>query len=190
MVEFNELRITDDQQYLIIDVQINPDPFYDDVYIDSILIDDQDSFVSVDNPTGAVFTYNIEDTSVKSIRLELSETNINRSFNNTLLFIYTVTSGEPSEDAPCGTTDPIVMKTVIDLYPIYQSLMQNVKEVENSCEIPYNFVDKYLRFKAVQLAIATGNYPIAIKYWKMFFANMKPKQTICSCNGKIRYNRK
>jgi hypothetical protein len=81
------------------------------------------------------------------------------------------------------------MRTVIDLYPIYQQLMKYVREVENSCDIPYNFVDQFLRLKAVQLALATGNYTLAIQYWKRFFSNLKPKNIVCTCNGRAKYNR-
>lgn len=147
MIEINELRITDDSQHFIIDVQISPDSYYDNVYLDSIYIDDQDSFVSPTDPVGAVYEYKLE-SDTKTVRFELTPDDISRAFNSNLFFVYITATGEPSEDAPCGTTSDLVMQTVVNLYPLFQHLMKYVREVEDVCSLPVNFVDQYLRFKA------------------------------------------
>jgi hypothetical protein len=45
MIDFNELRITPDGKYLIIDVSINNASYYDNVFIKHIVIDTQDTYL-------------------------------------------------------------------------------------------------------------------------------------------------
>ena len=44
MIRFNELKIEDN--YIIIDVQIEEEKYFKDMYIDSIVIDTQDTFIA------------------------------------------------------------------------------------------------------------------------------------------------
>lgn len=44
MVNFNELKITKDSKHFIIDVSVKNQTYYDDVYIDEILIDTQNTY--------------------------------------------------------------------------------------------------------------------------------------------------
>lgn len=46
MVQFNELRITPDSKYLVIDASVKDEPYYDNVAIDSIAIDTQDTYIN------------------------------------------------------------------------------------------------------------------------------------------------
>ena len=39
MMQFNELRITPDKKHLIIDVQVQEMRYYENVYLDTIIID-------------------------------------------------------------------------------------------------------------------------------------------------------
>ena len=64
--------------------------------------------------------------------------------------------------------------------------MKYVKQIENNCEIPKEFIDLSLRIKALELCIRTGNYPQAIKYWNKYFKNKIgtiTRVTNCSCYG-------
>ena len=45
MVQFNELRITPDNRELIIDVSVKDLDIYTNVYLDYIMIDNQDTFI-------------------------------------------------------------------------------------------------------------------------------------------------
>ena len=60
-----------------------------------------------------------------------------------------------------------------------------IKEVNNECDVPKNFIDALLRFKALELSIRTGHYTQAIKYWNKFFRGVKSKNinTGCRCHG-------
>ena len=218
MLHFNELRITQDDKYLIIDASVDNQDFYDDIILDSVVIDTQDTYVPNGPSSNPVYelkvadaydlTYSLpeecscnpvleeEDKSycftygthqMRNIRLRLqaSDFNIN-TLNDTMFFVYVITTGEPSADAPESTVSPQIMGTVTNLYPYYQSMMKSVKELINECKIPKNFIDFSLRLKALELCIRTGNYPQAIKYWNKYFKNKIgtiTRVTNCSCYG-------
>lgn len=60
MVQFNELRINLQGTRLIIDASIKDLQYYNNVYIDSIIIDTQDTF-SINGPSSnPIFTYTVE----------------------------------------------------------------------------------------------------------------------------------
>ena len=54
MIRFNELKIEDN--YIIIDVQIEEEKYFKDMYIDSIVIDTQDTFIANGPSSKAIYT--------------------------------------------------------------------------------------------------------------------------------------
>lgn len=120
----------------------------------------------------------------KRIRLELDAKSLGVNLSTTLFFVYVVTKGTPAIDTPCNMDNQTTLGVVADLYPFYRSTLGCMKEVENSCDVPKTFIDKLLRFKALELCIKTGNYSQAIKYWNKFFRKIKSTVvTKCRCNG-------
>lgn len=184
MVQFNELRITPDGQKLIIDVSVRDLEYYTDVYLDSIQIDTQDTFVGSGPSSEAVYTKTI-DGNLKSIRLELGTGDLLPTLNDNLFFVYVKTKGTPSVDTPCGMDNSITLGTTLNKYIIYNDIMQYVKEVNADCIIPKNFIDKYLRFKAFEISIVTGHYIEAIKYYNKFIKDISNVITNvnCGCYG-------
>ena len=186
MITFKELRITPDGQYLIIDAAIDNNDYFSDVYIDSVVIDTQNTY-TINGPSSShVYEY----TSIgnqKEVRLTLTSkdlTSMDRLCGN-IFFVYVISKGTPSSQAPAGLTGTQIMGTVVSLRPIYKQALCYIKQVENKCDIPKNFVDFILRWKAFELAIRTGNYTLAIQYWNDLI--LEPPtitlNTNCSCNG-------
>lgn len=213
MIEFNELRITPDNKCLIIDVSVSQDPYYKDIYLDSIVIDNQDSYTPngpSDSPVcppidltkeykqvfsrSDVETYIVVDSQLegsddgnikkKRVRLTLTKQDIG-DLNNNMFFVYVITRGTPSPDTPCGMDNSICMRTVIDLQALYNRSIQYLKQINDSCNVPKEFIDMVLRIKALELSIKTGNYTQAISYWNKYFINIQnkvePKTTNCGC---------
>lgn len=216
MVIINELRITPDGRSLIIDASIENLVYYKDVNIAAVIVDSQDTYRSSCPSNQAIFhhSYESEDSvvstlddcaSVKSadscecngvvtaqkygtkhIRLILTEKELGVSLNDNIFFVYIVTSGTPTINTPCGMDNLWTMGVVYNPRPIYNHGMGFIRELADNCSIPKNFIDYILRFKAFELALKTGNYTLAIEYWKKFFRNRvssisKPKR--CGCNG-------
>ena len=193
MLQFNELKITPDSKYLIIDVSVKEESYYENVTIDSIVIDTQDTYIfngpsdkpifKFDSTNSKIYYPNYELEGEKHVRLILSIKDLNTLPNN-MFFVYAKAKGSPSPDTPCGMDNITIMNTVINLYPIYQSSICYLRELNNSCMIPKGFINMILKLKAVELCITTGDYPKAISYWKRFFmGKIKVSTYNCGCNG-------
>ncbi len=254
MVTFNELRITPDGDILIIDVAIKDLRYYDNVGLDTILIDTQDTFTaegpsskavkfSVKNDVdpklfekrtpityifkgtlkeGFLYTfgalpsptndiqYIINDipytaneltvgvhkyekgklvavtTPIKSYRIEINKNDSILTFKDNLLFVYVKTKGTPASDTPCGMDEETTLGVTLYHYPIYNAMMNSIKELEKNCEVPKNFINSMLRFKAFELAIDTEHYNQAIIYYNKFIKNVNLNTVTsnkCNCYG-------
>lgn len=216
MIHFNELRYSKDNKYLIVDVAIDSQDWYTDVILDSIIIDNQDTFISNGPSSTPIYTYNVEESykkvystpeecgcnpvkvedesycfvdgldSMKHIRLEIPLSVYGISSCNDMLFVYVIATGTPAADTPCGFDNSRIMGTVVDLQCIYNNALTFVRQIEDSCEIPKGFIDFILKFKALELYVKTGNYPLAIKHWNKYLSNMKANVTVtksCGCYG-------
>lgn len=210
MINWNELRITQDGKYLIIDASIAETYCANNVQIDSVVIDTQDTYVTTGPSDKPVYTYSLgdsvdltyalpeqcncnpvledEDKSYcftygegnKGVRLKLSKEDLGIPLDDNMFFVYIIPSGDITYPYEAV---PYIMGTVTNLFPIYQNLMKGVKEIEKKCDIPKCFIDGMLRLKALELCIRTNNYPQAIKYWNKFFKNKlgTNRVTNCSC---------
>lgn len=254
MVTFNELRITPDGNTLIIDVAIKDLRYYNNVGLDTILIDTQDTFTAEGPSSKAVkfsvkndvdpklferrtpFTYIFKGTlkegflytfgtlpsptndiqyiingipytvneltvgvhkyekgklvavttPIKSYRIEINKNDSILTFKDNLLFVYVKTNGTPTSDTPCGMDEEITLGVTLYHYPIYNAMMNSIKELEKNCEVPKNFINSMLRFKAFELAIDTEHYNQAIIYYNKFIKNVNLNTVTsnkCNCYG-------
>ena len=62
MIQYNELQITSDGKYLIIDASIETSDYFKDMFIDSIIIDNQDTYVDGSPSDNPIYTYNLSET--------------------------------------------------------------------------------------------------------------------------------
>ena len=251
MVTFNELRITPDGNTLIIDVAIKDLRYYDNVGLDTVLIDTQDTFTAegpsskavkfpVINSIGAesfeqefgdyyyfkgtlkegfLYTFKVPNpigeytingnlypaaklttaipkyekgklvavtTPIKSYRIEVTKNDSTLTFKDNLLFVYVKTNGAPASDTPCGMDEETTLGVTLYHYPIYNAMMNSIKELEKNCEVPKNFINSILRFKAFELAIDTEHYNQAIIYYNKFIKNINLNTVTsnkCNCYG-------
>lgn len=214
MVDFNELRVSPDRKNLIIDVSIKDLSYYENVYIDSIIIDTQDTYIPSGPSNSPIFTYEVvsnvtpiyslpdcgcnqvqdyidkencfetSNNEEKRVRLELDNTALDNHLKGNLFFVYVITKGTPSSDTPCNMDNTINLGVTADTYPIYTNMLNSLKELE-SCGTPKLFTDAFLRFKAFELSIKTGQYSQVINYWNKYFKSLDiPNNTNCSCNGR------
>lgn len=218
MITFNQLSITPDSKHLIIEARVDDFDYFDNVEIDSIVIDSQDTYVPNGPSSNPIFvqkipkdevdkTYSIPedcecnpvledeqdsycftkgDQMTRYVKLLISEEELGVSLNSTMLFVYMIARGYPSPSTPCGCDNSKTLGVVANLYPYYQSMMNGVREINDTCTVPKYFIDNILRFKAIELSIKTGNYIQAIKYWKKFFSSNKVDSIHkpCGCYGR------
>lgn len=193
MIHFNELRISPDSKHLIIDVSVLNDDYYDNVYIDSIIIDNQDTYVGSGPSSNPVYSYTVPDEiskltkehlGRKHVRLDLGTYELDDLDN--LFFVYVKTKGTPAPDTPCGMDNITTLGTVSNMYPFYQQAMNYIGEIAADCSIPQNFIDYILKLKGLDIAVKTGNYTDAINYYNKFFKGKEESSTKkggCGCGN-------
>lgn len=216
MLHWNELRYSKDNKYLIIDVAVDSQDFYEEVVLRNIIIDNQDTYVPNGPSSTPIYSYEVPDmydktystpedcncnpvrveedesycftyglTSMKHIRLELQLSTLGIDPCKDILFVYAIAEGTPAADTPCGLDNSKIMGTVINLQGIYNGMLSYIREMERDCNIPKGFIDAILKFKAIEVGVRTGNYPLVIEYWKKFYSTKecKPSYNNCGCYG-------
>ena len=93
MIQFNELRISQSGDRLIIDVSVKDLEYYTNVYLSEILIDTQDTYTE-SGPSSKAISKKIENN-LKSIRLELSTADMLPSLQDSMGLVYVKTVGNP-----------------------------------------------------------------------------------------------
>lgn len=207
MIHYNNLYITEDSKYLVIDVAIDEDSTYDNVYLYRIAIDTQDTYITngpsdnakiifldegdVEKPSmngiGEVKNSGKDAKKAKHTKLTLSAKDLGVNLNKDMLFIYSTASGFISEDKPDVLkyiTDTI-LNVVVNTYEVYKSIIPLIKEIGELCKDPMSFIDRELQIKAVEYSIKNSNYLLAIKYWKKYFMDntITSSSNKCNCNG-------
>lgn len=193
MLKFNELRITPEDKRLIIDVSVIDSPYYEDISIDSIIVDNQDTHTNNGPSSSPIFIYEdgvsseitVTGKEERRVRLEIPST-ILSNLDSDLFFVYATAKGTPSSDTPCGMDSNSIVGVAFDLYKLQQLYMYYIKGIDSeSCSIQKSFIDHYLRFKAFKLALITGNHILAIKYWNKFFKKIKSYtlNSKCPCSN-------
>lgn len=175
MIQFNELKLVQDGEKLIIDVSVINHPYYKDIYINEIRIDTQDTYSGLGPSTNPVYSYVVEQhKNLKIVRLALDEKDFEQfDMEGKLFFVYITARGLPSADAPLNSTKVYQLKTVSDLEPIYKASIKLISGCENPCDDQTQLIDHILKMNSLDLALKTCNYPIAIKYWNKFFKHLK-----------------
>ena len=200
MIRFNELKIEDN--YIIIDVQIEEEKYFKDMYIDSIVIDTQDTFIANGPSSKAIYTKTFNtDTDVKKeeniytqgtdkhnrVRIYIDVKDLNVDIHKTMFFVYVIAGGTPAADTPCKWDENKALHTLVDTQVLYNNMIQYVKELNKDCSTPDNFINTILQFNAIDLALKTNQYPLAIDLWKRFYSDIESNVVLpnCGCNGRL-----
>lgn len=200
MIRFNELKIEDN--YIIIDVQIEEEKYFKDMYIDSIVIDTQDTFIANGPSSKAIYTKTFNtNTDVKKeeivytqgtdkynrVRIYIDGKDLNVDIHKTMFFVYVIAGGTPAADTPCRWDENKALHTLVDTQVLYNNMIQYVKELNKDCSTPDNFINAILQFNAIDLALKTNQYPLAIDLWKRFYSDIESNVVLpnCGCNGRL-----
>ena len=183
MIQFNTLKITQDGKNLIINASVKNLSYYTNVLIGSIVIDNQDTYSTRGPSSNPVYKHsfagkdlvtNEDIVGLKNISITISAKELldnDGDLNDDILYVYLIAVGTPSADTPCGMDNVNTLGVALNLRPIYNNSINYIKQVESTCEIPKDFIDFILRYKALDLALKTENYIQANKYWNKFFKN-------------------
>lgn len=171
MIKYNTLKIEGNN--LIIDFEVEDKPYYSNISIEGVRIDTPLTY-GTDTP---YYIYDEDD--VTRYEAEIFIPDVKKE----LLIITPQVRVALPPDTPCGA-DVIDMAAVYDRNVLLDKGLGYLKELGDTCEISRGFVDFILKRHALDMAIATCNYSMAIKYWKML--TMIKGTTIkgCGCYGK------
>lgn len=171
MIKYNTLKIEGNN--LIIDFEVEDKPYYSNISIEGVRVDTPLTY-GTDTP---YFIY--DEDNVTRYENEIFIPDVKKE----LLIITPQVYVALPPDTPCGA-DIIDMAAVYDRNVLLDKGLGYLKELGDTCEISRGFVDFILKRHALDMAIATCNYSMAIKYWKML--TMIKGTTIkgCGCNGK------
>ena len=197
MVIFNECRIDKEGKHLIIDVSIDNLLYYENIYLESITIDTDETFIENGPSSNPIYRRKLSissgsslvpevSTKPRNIRLKLTyrELSLN-TLDNNILFVYIGVGGVPDPDTPCGMDNKYSVAVAVNMRPIYNKPMSFIKELEETCTASKGFIDMILRFKAFELSLKTGNFTTAIKQWDKLLKNkgIVVLNRGCDCNG-------
>ena len=209
MIQYNELQITPDGKYLIIDASVENSEYFTDMTISEIIIDNQDTYLDSGPSSKPIYnckiseiesnstmlltselsmikngeSYYYVDKTKKRIRFILSSEDLGIDLNTNLLFVYIIVEGTPASDTPCGFDNKIAIASVYNKYLIYKNYIYLLNEFNNQCKIPQKLIDSILQYKALTLCLSINNNVTAIEYWNNFYRNFKSNidNYNCSC---------
>lgn len=179
MVQFNELKLTD--KLLIIDASVKDLSYYENIKIKSVKIYTQDTF-SDTLKDDYIYIKELEETS-RSIRLEINTNLLDSKIEGTLFFIVIETEGNPSADTPCGMDNSVTTTAVFNNYFILCNLLSSILK-HNNCEVNKLFIDLYMKYKGLILAIKLNKWSDAIELFNLLYKKYRETDIkTCGCNG-------
>lgn len=184
MVEFNKLMILPCNQGIYIDANVLDMPYFNDVYIDSIVIDTQDTFDNSGPSKSPLYTYTIDGDN-KSIKMTVNaEELLVNNLDTTMFFIYIITKGNFAANTPCGSDVRSTMAVAVNMEPIYRRSIKLLQQAYDDCEVPRGLIDFILRYNAFKTCLKTRDFSLAIIYWKRFWSMInQSKHDKCCCYG-------
>ena len=183
MIIIDKLEISDDKSNILLEAHVKTDSYFDDVYIDTVKIDTQSTYIEEGPSDSPVYTKTIEGN-MKEISLTISKNEVLADLSNDLFFVYLTAKGTPSSGVPCGQDVKTVVGVCYNNEVFYNKAIYYVKEITKRCCVPENFIDFILQYEAYKVSIKTGHYLSAIKFWNLFFKT--PVSVVnkkCNCHG-------
>lgn len=189
MIIFKDLRISPDGKTLFIGAAVPEYSYLDDCYIDGLELT-----VGEYSSSSRVKIYSSSDEEDDETRKEVwiavdademkdSSGDYLSSFDNALVFVYATLGGAPTSDTQCGIDTTESIGVTYSKRLIYRKALQYMrKSVACGSVVTKEFIDFYLKWKQLELALATGNYALAAeKFAKNFTLDESTVQSISSC---------
>lgn len=198
MVIIDQLRVSDNGNQLYLDVHVNQADFFENFYLDKIIIKTADTVSEVaselyenDYIYEKVFYGN-----VKEAHLVLNPTDAEftptapNNFSQQLFFVYIICKsiGAPNPCIPCRLDELTTIAVTFDENLLYQKVMSYTKELAKDCVKPSkDFVDFILMWNTFKASVETEHWNSAIRFYNMLFAyigkNNSKTLKRCGCHG-------
>ena len=206
MVIFNDLRITEEKDCLIVDCYIEDIDGYDGMYIDSIYVEYYKNVTDDGVPSDkaiAIYQKGENDVGQTGMRVSLKSSQLNKktfgtdTFDEGLFFVTVTCDGTPKNPAilesySCGADNTVDVGVAIDWHSVYTLGMGHAAKLAygctDPCDVPAGFESFVLYWYALQLAISTCDWPLVRKLWDKFMRSIKgvghgmTLSSGCGCN--------
>lgn len=200
MIIFDQLRISYDKSKLYINVHVNEDEAFDNIYLKklTIKIPSEVSEMAPELADGEFVYQETIDGEEKTASWVITPAMMNEhfvqaDFSKCLFFVYVEckASGSPNpcfECLPCSMQQMTTLGIVFDITLLHQKVMGYTKELNMDCVIPQHFIDFILQWNAFKASIETGHYIPAINFYNMMFGDLYNSTTYntnsrCGCHG-------
>lgn len=200
MIQINNITINKEGNKLRINAEIKGDSAFFNRYIKKIYLDTQDSFLTsgpsedlvyehdittydAADEQNAIVTINTVDR-VRKLDIEIPQEEIDAALPHNMFIVYLEAGGENTDQPPadCCENIEIVVGAVIWMKPLYGDFLAFSRELNNSCEIPKNFLYIFLQYQAFLVAVRTNNMLEAIRIYNEF---LRHKDCVPRGNAKI-----
>lgn len=183
MVTFNELRISDDRNCLIIDCEVERVDIYKNMYIKSVYLEYYKNANAASMPSSkavCIYDNNTDATSVKALRISYSVSALARSefgitnFDNGLFYVIVNCDGTLDKSIanyPCGYDETTDIGAILDWRAFYTRGMQYVTSLFNGCN-PCPELTGFEHFavlwNALKMALSTCDWNLVSDLWDKF----------------------
>lgn len=193
MIQFNDLKFLTSKT-LHVNAEVIDLEYYNNVYIDSIIIDTEDT-VSENGPSdNPPFVLQLGE-GLKSINMTLNVSELVSDCPK-MLFVYIKCDGIPAPDTPCGLDTESPMQPVVDYQAVYNAALKLARCVgkcgclDGNCSIDTAFANFALQYFRMEQGLKNGNWSDAYDAYRWLmhrkgndkFACCQAKRR-CSCNG-------
>ena len=186
MIEIRNININPQGDKLVIDANIVSNTIFDNCYIKKVYIDTQNTYTVSGPSENTVYEKDIttddadkflpnstitidEKEYVRNLHLVISEEEICANLQSDFFIIYIQSDGDfdKSKISKCDSST-LISGCVFWMRPLYSDFLGFVRELNQSCEVPRNFIYLYLQYQALLVAVRTGNMLEAIEIFKKF----------------------
>lgn len=169
MLQWNNLEVTSDDKHLIVDVQVIDDTNYDNIEVDSVLVQPVKSLSDFDvtGPKSTALKQDYAGNSTENFDATSKYQHIVYdvdTFQGYLFFVYAYARGTYADGTPCNMKSYTLLGVVYNKYPIYKKAVKLLDNMDN-CTPDDELIDWILRWKMFNLALECGDYTRAIEIW-------------------------
>lgn len=191
MLQWNELRITEDSKHLVIDVQVQNLDYYENVHLQSLYMNvynKSSDYVAPMPDSKSILLWQYEPPQGVTEEEEHKPKHIRKfididGLSENLFFVYAIADGEATDDTPCGCKNHVLMGVVYNNQALYRNSI-NAISTTNTCAPNQELIDYILNVKLFEFSLKVGDYRAAIDFWNTTFKNndKTPKKS-CGCHG-------
>ena len=191
MLQWNELRITEDSKHLVIDVQVQNLDYYKNVHLQSLYMNvynKSSDYVAPMPDSKSILLWQYEPPQEVTEEGEHKPKHIRKfididGLSENLFFVYAIADGEATNDTPCGCKNHVLMGVVYNNQALYRNSI-NAISTTSTCGPNQELIDYILNVKLFEFSLKAGDYRAAIDFWNTAFKNndKTPKKS-CGCYG-------